>query len=453
MVKTKVCPMCRKEFAGKSALRQHMQTKHQAQKPVVVQAAPAKKKNRGRGRNPRAGFDRVESGVDILHTTTIPASALVGAMIFSLTLAVEDLVGTRFASVASLWSRWRPRSLRLEVIPSAGATVSGNYIVGWVGDPDYTLGNGDAAIRTVAAMQPSQQRHISKPMTFVIPAAALQKWYLTFGTVDGETSHGKLFGVLSSAIGNLTSDSSISFSLRLHWSVEFSSPRLPEVAESETIYAEDDYTPYFTDSSSDWADGKYLSLKERAGGNLVPFPGAKPGVVYKIDSKAVLQYKIGNGKVGNISYGVRIPNYYSSAMAVFDSLQNAIAFSTSGNSAYCLPYYAAGDYVKPNNPAWTMVRSTVSKTARTQVKTLEMSSDYMQSKVHDLELKLDKLMTLMQDTLKPSTSQPQAQPPPASRPKREAFPSAPPEPVAAPGSVYPSLQEFFRDPGQGSRYS
>lgn len=381
-----------------------------------------------------AGGGRTESGVDILHTTTIPAKAAVGTLIFALTLAVEDLVGSRFAAVASLWARWRPVSMRLEVIPSAGATVSGSYIVGWVADPDYKPGVGDAAVRTVATFVPSQQRHISSSMMFSIPADSLQKWYLTFGTVDGEKAHGALFGVLSSAIGNLTSDSSISFSLRLHWTIQFSSPRLPEVAEASTIYAEDDYTPYFTDSVSDWANGSRLSLKEREGGNLVPFVGAKPGVVYRIDSKAQLIYYKADGTKGTIVYGVRIPNYYSAALAVFDDQGKATAFARNGDSGYCLPYSKAGEYVTPNNPAWTQISSLSSGSLVDGVAQLQASNLHLNKKIHDLEMMLNNLLSI--------------HPGAASGSAAVVEPSAPP----APRALYPDLDPF-RPPGTGRKLS
>lgn len=360
MVKTKICPVCAKSLVSKNALRQHVQAKH-GNGAAAAPAMPRSGASARRARAPRSrpgakSQGRVESGVDILDTTTFKANALPGAVLFALTLSVVELAGTRLAAVAGLWSRWRPRSLTLQIVPSAGSTASGSYIVGWSADPDYLLSSGDSAIRTVAAMVPSAQRHISSPMSFKIPCDSLQKWYLVRGSVDGETSHGALFGVLAAAIGNLTSDSSVSFSMRLHWTIEFQNPRLPEKEEMETIYAEDDYTPYFTDSISDWASGTKLTLKAKEGGSAVPFPGAQSGVVYKLDSKAKLPF-MDRAVNRYITHGVRIPNYHSAALAVFNDAAKAKKFAETGDSAYCLDYVTAGGWCTPNNPAWSLVTS------------------------------------------------------------------------------------------------
>lgn len=388
MVKTKICPQCQKSLVSKNALLQHVRAKHGGGTATVPNPQSKRSGGSRRGNRNNAGSGnksqgRVESGVDILDTSTFKAGSLPGTLLFTLTLSVVELAGTRLAAVAGLWSRWRPKALSLQIIPSAGSTSSGSYIVGWSADPDYHLTTGDSAIRTVAAMVPSLQRHISSPLTFKIPCDSLQKWYLVRGTVDGETSHGALFGVLAAAIGNLTADSSVSFSMRLNWTIEFSNPRLPEKEEAETIYAEDDYTPYFTDSISDWAGGKKLTLKAKEGGSAVPFPGALPGAVYKLDRKAKLPYYEG-GSVRYVNYAVRIPNYTTTAMAVFADLASAKKFAASGDSSNCMEYYAAGDWVKPNNPAWTMDLNVSQNQDRALL-------EQMASRYEDLLLRFDGL--------------------------------------------------------------
>lgn len=272
-------------------------------------------------------------------------------------IAPHSLGGTRFEAEASLWTRWRVNSIALEITPSAGSMTSGAYLVGWTPDPTYDVRGGLSAITTVNAMKPAFQAHISQPMRFVVPADMLQRWYIVGDDAHGDTQnhHGRVYIILASPLGNVTSDSNVSLLVRINWSVQFEGPVIPVAAERVAIYAEDDYTPYFTTSTGDWNEGKTLSVKANSGGALVPFNGVESGKLYEIDPSAKLYYSTGRTPAnGLIKFGVRIINYpgQPNAMAVFAGRDYALKYLATGDMAYCTPYVSAAAYVVPNNPAW-----------------------------------------------------------------------------------------------------
>lgn len=398
MVKTKTCPICRKEFAGKAALRQHMTTKHQVaqQQPVAraKRAAPRVMRNSGRGA--LGSSARVETGCELLDVASIPAASVVGTRLFSYALNPRSMSGSRLASLAVLWQRWRPHSLALEVTPAASYTTSGSYLVGWAADPRYDMGAGVEGVRAVMALQVSRQAHISQPVVISIPSETVQRWLYVDPSEAEDATHGVVVGLLAAPIGNLTATSAVSLTIKLRWTIAFEGQTLPRMSEFGTIYAEDDYTPYFTDSVSDWAGGDRLTLKHKEGGSVVYFPKIHSGVVYKLDPGAQLKYYTSATATAKIAYGVKILNYYTLAMAVFADLDDAKAYASTGDTEKCLKYYKAGDWVVPNNPAWSFKSSSaesvsVSVPPPTPHSSLEEQVSQLTSMVARLSEQVDRL--------------------------------------------------------------
>lgn len=384
VTKTHVCPIDRRQFASRAALKQHRQAAHPPNQ-MPVQRAP-RMRSRGGGNRPQVmnPMTRSVTGTDLLPSTReLTTSDDTGLVLASLPISPQ-FRGTRLQAESALWSRWRPLSLQLQIISSAGSATSGAYCVGFTYDPHTRLGSGAGNINTVVAMRPSVTSNIHQGVTFAIPCDSIQKWYNVSGSEDADSIHGRVFVVLLSPIGNLTSGSRISLQLRLTWKVLFEGPALPRAVSSRFIYADAGYENYFTDSVSDWASGKKLTLKHAEGGSAVPFSDAAPATIYTLDDKAQLKYyKAGAADPVPLKYAVRIPNYSVAAFAVFDDAAKAKLFKDGGDSANCLDYVKAGPYVSPSNPVWVETL-----TAPKPPSELELKIQRLEQQILDLNLKL-----------------------------------------------------------------
>lgn len=241
--------------------------------------------------------------------------------------------------------------LKVNIQTGANSTVSGAYVLGWVAESSLRLSSGVAAIRTVSAMKPVAMNNIYQKATLIVPPQTSQRWLFVNSKNDEDCDHGAVFVILSGAVGNLTADSKISFNINLDWVVEVDGRVTKPSITQEYIYAEDGYTPYFTDSSSDWAQSQKLTLKHKEGGSIVPFPTALEGVVYKFMGKT-LPYVLADGKTSEIKYGVKIFNHYSNGLAVFPTSLSASNYAKSKSDSDCVNFKTAGDFVSPYNPAW-----------------------------------------------------------------------------------------------------
>lgn len=333
-------------------------------------AQNSKPRNRGRGRGGNAGVStrqvrssnaetRNISGNDIIATITLNTAKPVGSILTEIPINPIAFATTRVAAEASLWSRWKPTRLGLQVISSAGSMTSGQFTLAWTADSNERLVSGQSAIQRTACMRPSIVSHIAQRASMNIPLNTSQKWYMIEGKDDSDTTHGKVYLILSGALGNITGNSSVTLTVRLNWAFTFFGPLLPGNKIEEAVYADSDYSGYHTTSISDWASGNRLMLKAHAGGGAVPFPTAKPQTVYKIDAQASLKYYRSDNTEDAIVYGVLIPNYYVKTFAVFVSEANAKRFSETGDSSYCINYAKAGPIVSPDNPAWFRQEITV----------------------------------------------------------------------------------------------
>lgn len=384
--KTHICQIDGRRFATKAALKQHELASHA---PVVSNRGRGRGRGgrgrRGRGRgflsttNLRTQAGCTSTGNDIVDIKSIIKTADAGYIIFSYDINPLLFPGTRFAAEAKLWERWRPLSLRLEIISSASTLTCGSYVVGWSASPFLNLVQGVAAITTVSTMRPSASAHISTVLALSIPCDTTQKWYFVQGMTEDST-HGSFHAVLSAALGNITDLSKIALTIRLIWRVQFEGPTIPSAVEQTAVYADSGWEGYFTDSVSDWASGQRLTLKMHTGGSAVPFSSAKTGVVYKLDSIASLKYYKDNTSEGDIKYAVRIKGYYLAAFAVFSTITAAKKYIKSGDANDCLLYYKAGSAsVTPSNPAW--------------FEETENQTEDLTQRLDSLERKLDRLLS------------------------------------------------------------
>lgn len=378
--KSHICPVDGRRFATKAALRQHREASH------AVVAGPTRGMARGRGggrpgrgRGGRSfgtsGAPRVprpllglsamrnaqqgicpSSGSDIIGAITYSSKTKMGDIMFDWPINPLSFPGSRLAMEAALWTRWRPTRLVVEIGTGAPAMCGGQYGVGWTSDPTFKFVKGQNLVATVAALRPSVISHVANGQVISLPVQTSQRWlYCTSHDIE-DSAQGRL---LIACVAPLSAVSgSISLTVKLGWTVHFSGPVIPTITTEEAYYADDGWENYFTDSISDWANGKCLTLKMHQGGSAVRFSTMRVETVYRLDKSAKLNYYVDATNTDSIKYGVRIPNYAGGpAIAVFKDKSRATSFASSGNEAYCLPFFKAGDYVTPSNPAWFLEAS------------------------------------------------------------------------------------------------
>lgn len=358
--KSHICPIDKRQFASKKALAQHRAASHNKTAPKLATGNGGRRPGNarmGKFSNQVNSTSRSISGVDIIGTFPIAATAQAGSVVMGGPLSPTFLEATRIHAEASLWSRWKPIKMRLEFISSAGAMTSGSLVSGWTINPDLWLKDDLSSISTVAAFASSAQFHISKRFSINIPCSMTRTWYLNDSKADMiDQCHGKFFAVLASGIGNVTGSSTFTYTVRLHYTILFDTPMLPKAAEDiyETVYANSGFESYFTDSTSGWASGKILSLKHTAGGALVEFDGLTEGAIYMLDVKATLTAYTSTGATVKVKYMTKIFGQ-DKHVIVFPGITEAKAYIHDKDVNHGLTFIKAGEVVTPSNPAWLLV--------------------------------------------------------------------------------------------------
>lgn len=232
----------------------------------------------------------------------------------------------------------------------------------WTADSeDPAASVGEAALSKLMSYNPSRLANISSNLRMRIPISLTQKWYYLRGSEDKDVEYGKIFVGVVSPLSNVTGASTTSIVIRIRWCFEFSYPDLPstEVPDDEVFASAPNY---FTDSSGDWKDGKYLTFKWHEGGNIVEFPGAKPKTIYKVGANAQVSYYNSNGTVAKTEYAVCVTETTETGLpmlAPVKSLSDAQEWVKNPSDNKLISYYYAGPWVTPENPPWHEQASTI----------------------------------------------------------------------------------------------
>jgi hypothetical protein len=140
--------------------------------------------------------------------------------------------------------------------------------------------------------------------------APAQKWLQCKATDVTERSHGHLYVVLTTPIGNLSSGE-IGVTVYLDWTVEFANPTLAQPAAeeakgifSEVTLAKSWTAPIFTDAIGSTGE---LSFKQNKGGGLVEWAGAERGTIYKLDPRCTIKMYTSATKVEDVGYAAVLP--------------------------------------------------------------------------------------------------------------------------------------------------
>lgn len=319
---------------------------------VHQNAASAKapiRRSAGSANMARSGVSsRIVSGRDVIGTTSVSSGSIAGFEVMRIYLNPRVIVGSRLYQESKLWSRWKPIKLSLEVHTSASSIVSGLYCAAWTPDTMLNLPGGANSIKALATFSATKEAATYVPIKLNIPCDSSRKWY-TFDSEDkSDNDHGIVIIILSSPIGGVSGY--VQFTAHLQWTVQFDGPEMELEKGQEYIYADDSYCPYFSDSSSDFAEGKYLTFKHKEGGSVVPFPSARHGVVYKCTVD--IPYKSGSTDK-KTSFAVRAVEYSEYPILVlFKDQADAGNYIKTSKIEYALPYSAAGSWVTSTNPAW-----------------------------------------------------------------------------------------------------
>lgn len=195
-----------------------------------------------------------------------------------------------------------------------------------------------------------------------IPCSLTQKWYYLRGKEDKDVEYGKLYLAVASPLSNVSGNSKTSLIVRIRWTFEFSFPDMPTAAlPDEEVFASSGN--YFSDSSSDWKEGKYLTFKWHEGGDIVSFPGAKTGSYYKIGANSRVSYYQSNGTIATTKFAICPPETAEDGLPILAPVADeakAKAYVKNPSDSLLLGYYSAGNFVTPENPPWHEQSSSLS---------------------------------------------------------------------------------------------
>jgi len=355
-VRERKCPMCAAVLHGRVAMRAHLATHQQVPSvpaPVLVTSSGVGRRRRKRGKG--VSNTGLATGLqtqrisckDVIGVASLPKNTGSGYQILTFPLNPRNVPGTRVAAMSRLYNRWRPVSIHLNTVSSAASIVSGAYIVAWAADPKDRMTTSDSSnVTRLTTMGVSRMQNIHMSAKLTIPTDTMHKWY-SFSGEDSEDSHGVVLACLS---GSLTSAVDLTFTLT--WTVEFAGADLPAAIDLQVIEPETDYTPVFTDSVSDWADGQRLTFKHASGGSVVPWEGINTGVVYTPQDGVKIPYystaatsaecKFFSCMIGNANYGRALVCHASEA--------DAKDYQKTGNLEKVIKYIKAGDWATPASP-------------------------------------------------------------------------------------------------------
>ncbi|UHK03050.1 MAG: hypothetical protein GCPPV2_gp2 [Guiyang permutotetra-like virus 2] len=318
--------------------------------------APSQKPKKPRGPKPQkmsATHHRV-SGNDYFGTITMKSSDAMGALKGQVAITPRAWRGTRVYREAQLWQRWRPVSLQIEAVSSASKMMAGQYVLCWTADPDDEAPpTSQSALAKYLSMTPSVVKAIHQNARIKIPCQTTQKWYYVEGNEDKDCEYGKVWFAVAAPLANVTAGSTASVMMRIKWTLEFSMPALPPETTPDQNMVFASAPNYFTDSSGDWKDGKYLTFKWKEGGRIVSFPGAEPNKPYK--TTADVTYYLANGTVAKTSWAVCVPETQEDGLpmlAPMKSETDAMAWCKKPQDNLFIGFSYAGPWITPENPPW-----------------------------------------------------------------------------------------------------
>lgn len=199
--------------------------------PVRMVRAP---RGRRLPRNAGVGMPKVSfQGSDVIGIVQVPEGSQVGVSFFNQALNPLALTDSRLKQHAKLYARWRPISLTAQVVGSGSANTFGSIAVGWSPDGVASIiGKDISNLNRTMSCRPSKIARMNQTVSLNIPSATSRKWYMCNGPAD-DANHGVLNVVCASTTGGYKGNTT--FSVHLHWRVEFEGAELSSAATEEDV--------------------------------------------------------------------------------------------------------------------------------------------------------------------------------------------------------------------------
>jgi len=136
-------------------------------------------------------------GCDFLTTVTVPTSAVAGQVQWNMPMNPTALVGTRLATMAGLYEKYRFNRFIVRAIPQNSTSYSGGYGLAYDRDPtDATPPSGDEGIRQFMAMPSTQIANAWAPLTLDCKMMSPETCYftnITSGSDERLVDQGQLY--------------------------------------------------------------------------------------------------------------------------------------------------------------------------------------------------------------------------------------------------------------------
>lgn len=195
------------------------------------------------------------SNTDRLYHTTLPTATSRGTVIYD--QVITPAIGRRLRQQAALFQKIKYKSLRFQVQTQTPTTNGGGYVVAFLHDPAMEVGTGEAALRSLTAVQGTQTSKFWQSVDMTVQTTSQQ--YFTLNGNDIRFFSPGRFVVLSD--GPPTEP--VSITILFHWTVELTRPALqrPLNQLSQAVLV----------ASQLWQDGEFVRYANWTGGsNFVP---------------------------------------------------------------------------------------------------------------------------------------------------------------------------------------
>lgn len=184
-----------------------------------------------------------------------------------------------------------------------------------------------------------------------IPCESSQKWYLAEPNDSEDSTHGTLVVAVVSPLAGVTG--SVGVALTLDWTIEWEGTDITSTSQIAAVIRPDiGYENIFTDSDGSY-DATHLTFKMHAGGSMVPFTSAQPGLVYTVEGKTRVPYYDSAGGNHECKWFSRMKD--GPGLLCFSSKEDALSYVRTGDINKALPYTKAGEYTTPSTPTFKEV--------------------------------------------------------------------------------------------------
>lgn len=319
------------------------------QMSIVPQPRTGKAKRRRKAKRTSASLPGlVSTGSDLVASLTIRAKSAVGTILFNGPIGPSHLTPSRFANESALWSRWRPRQLRLSITCSGAAVTYGSVCVAWCPDESWVPTTSASDYMRLAALKPSVTMRLYESKQLVIPTDTLTKWYQCNGSPD-LSNHGSVVVVIAAMPGGFTG--TLSVNITMDWTIQFEGIEMPGAAASlaDVIQPDSGWTNIFTTSDGSF-NAERLTFKMHSGGEMVSFTSAREDHIYEPYGDTKVPYYDESSVLRLCTWFARVQNFDQPGLLCFGSEDDARAYVLTGDVTKALKYKNAGTLTTPPVP-------------------------------------------------------------------------------------------------------